>query len=110
MVVEVEGLLGEGAGQLVVVVFRSSIFLFAPDSWYEEVIESKDGDPSKISVLGLVGNDGECNYDPTPRTREFIGKFDENGRIGGVCNDDYAGFFAESVTVVDQACNNFPVK
>ena len=81
-----------------------------PNSWYAEVIAAKGGDPSKVSFLGLVGNDQECNYDPCPRIHEFIGKFGDNGHVGGVCDDDYAQFFAESVTIVDEACDDFPVK
>ena len=77
-----------------------------PQQWYDAVIAAKQGTVENAAVLALAGTPS-CPYEHTVRIEEWVGLFGERGFFGPVCEDDYAGFFAESVSVVDEACDNF---
>jgi hypothetical protein len=89
-----------------------------PAAWRQALVDAKTGDEKAVVVLGLVGDtdlpDGLCEpYDgmgngaePAPVLRQFAGSF-EHGQWGSVCEPDYAPFFAEAVSVIDAACDEF---
>ena len=77
-----------------------------PQQWYDAVIAAKQGTVENAAVLALAGAPS-CPYEHTVRIEEWVNLFGERGFFGPVCEDDYAGFFAQSVMVVDEACDNF---
>lgn len=77
-----------------------------PQDWFDVVMAAKGNDPSRATVLALAGTP-DCSYEHTVRIEQWVGMFGANGFMGPVCVDDYGNFFKDSVTVVDQACNDF---
>jgi hypothetical protein len=92
-----------------------------PSQWYDAVVAAKNGTPSSVVVLSLVGDSGlpngvcEPGADPNaddqgaefaPRIIEFTEMFD-NGVIGSVCADNYNDFFLDAVAVIDTTCDEF---
>ena len=94
-----------------------------PQSWFDAVVAEKNGDPSAVVVLSLIGDcdvGGSCTgivfdplnptastgAEPSPRLREFTGKF-QYGSTGPVCAPDYAPFFTDAVSVISSACDDF---
>ena len=92
-----------------------------PPDWYADIVAAKGGDASAIVVLGLVGDsnlpNGLCEpgVDPnvdedgaeaSPRLQSFVQMF-PHGVVGSVCAPDYTPFFAEAVSVIDFACDEF---
>jgi hypothetical protein len=77
-----------------------------PQIWYDAVVAAKNGIPENVAVLALAGTP-ECSYEHTVRIEEFVGLFGDNGFMGPVCQDNYGQFFADSVPVVDDACEGF---
>lgn len=75
-----------------------------PASWRQAVVDAKNGDENAAVVLGLIG-DGTC-ADPAPRLREFAESF-PRGQWASVCASDYAPFFADAVSAIDAACDDF---
>lgn len=94
-----------------------------PQTWYEQIVDAKLGDPSAVVMLSLIGDcdqNGECGgiifdpddptasdgAEPAPRLRELTNMWD-HGNLGPVCAPDYAPFFESAVSVVSQACDDF---
>jgi hypothetical protein len=94
-----------------------------PQSWYDAVVQVKNGDPEAAVVLSLIGDcdeAGTCDgivfdpfnptastgAEPAPRLRAFTQKW-TYGSLGPVCAPDYAPFFEEAVSVISHACEGF---
>jgi hypothetical protein len=89
-----------------------------PQSWHDEVVAIKNGDPDAVVVLGLVGDpdvnggvcpplDGTIGAEAAPRLRQFVELFGDNGLWASICNPDYSSFFEEAVLKIDAACDGF---
>ncbi len=90
-----------------------------PNSWAQAVIDAKGGVESNAVVLSLVGPTGaaacpaldKCNggligAEPAPRIEAFTAAF-SRGSVGPVCASSYDQFFADAVSIVTDACNDF---
>lgn len=87
-----------------------------PEVWRDTLVQAKGGSDSSIVFLGLIGGeptagasvscaDGE-SPDPAPRLHSLIQSF-SFGTVGDICAADYAPFFAQAVSVIDTACEDF---
>lgn len=91
-----------------------------PQEWYDSLVAVKGGVESNIVVLSLVGPDeqsgrvcpaldkcggGIIGAEQATRILEFTRKF-TYGFIGPVC-EDYGLVFAESIGVIESACEGF---
>jgi hypothetical protein len=88
-----------------------------PALWKQIVVDAKGGEPNAVVPLALVGDtdlqnpvceefDGDVGADGSPRLRAWAESF-EHGMWGSVCSDDYAPFFAQAVSTIDLACDEF---
>jgi hypothetical protein len=95
-----------------------------PTAWHDAVIAAKNGDTDAMVVLALIGDcdaGGSCpgiafdpfdpaaavtGAEPAPRIRQFATSFGY-GSVGPVCAADYSGFFADAVSVIASACDEF---
>jgi hypothetical protein len=87
-----------------------------PASWRDALIGAKGGSDASIVFLGLIGAEssaamasptcGDEAPDPAPRLQSLIESF-PFGTVGDICASDYAPFFAQSVSVIDTACDDF---
>ncbi|MEM6990939.1 MAG: hypothetical protein AAF721_10590 [Myxococcota bacterium] len=48
--------------------------------------------------------------EPSPRLRAFVESFGDRGFVGSVCAPSYDDFFADSVEIIDLACDEFPAE
>ncbi len=91
-----------------------------PASWYADLVAIKNGDPSAIVVLGLIGDTGQPGAVCQPfddegvngaedgvRLRQYVQLFGDHGVLGSVCAADYAPFFTDAVGIIDLACDEF---
>jgi hypothetical protein len=85
-----------------------------PTTWFAEIVARK-GVETNVVPLALVGvaPPNACNNDVpfesaqiAYRIRQFVEKF-TYGEIGDVCADDYSGFFAGALALIQDACINF---
>jgi hypothetical protein len=85
-----------------------------PNDWAAQLVARK-GVESNVVILALAGvpSPNACNLDIpfegaqlATRLRMFVQSF-TYGRMGDVCADDYAPFFADSLEVIHDACINF---
>jgi hypothetical protein len=87
-----------------------------PAVWRDSLVQAKGGSDTSIVFLGLIGGeptagasvscaDGE-SPDPAPRLQSLIRSF-SYGTVGDICAADYAPFFAQAVSVIDTACDDF---
>jgi hypothetical protein len=87
-----------------------------PALWRDALVRAKGGNQESIVFLGLIGSDAnpgatatcaeESDADPAPRLRSLIQSF-PHGSIGDICSPEYAPFFADTVSVIDTACDEF---
>jgi hypothetical protein len=95
-----------------------------PAAWVETIVGLKQGDPAAMVVLVLTGDcdtGGDCEgilidpfnpaapitgAEPAPRMREFAMSF-QYGSVGPICAPDFAPFFADAVSVIESACDDF---
>jgi hypothetical protein len=87
-----------------------------PDSWRRQLLAVKNGNEQSIVMLGLIADrqvpgglpGGPCDLDSVeaPRLQRFVESF-ERGSLGSVCAPDYASFFAQAVSEIDTACQEF---
>jgi hypothetical protein len=82
-----------------------------PGSWHDAVVAAKGGDETAVVVLGLVADGdlvaGTCPAPVgAPTLRAFADGFTW-GSWASVCEPDYAPYFADAVSVVDEACDAF---
>jgi hypothetical protein len=94
-----------------------------PASWYADLVDAKNGDPSAIVMMGLYGDSflpsGTCPVGGDPgnggpgaedglRLHEFTTMFDY-GIPGSVCgtSNEYSTFFTDAVAIIDTTCTEF---
>jgi len=80
-----------------------------PMDWYDSVVAAKGGDPTGVVVLGLGPADPACGGVNGLHWLSFVELWGDHGIHGPVCGtaDDYVQFFQDSVSVIDQACEEF---
>jgi hypothetical protein len=83
-----------------------------PMDWYDAVVAAKSGLPENVVVVSLVNYAGgpcppQSNFYDGVNIVTFTELFGDNGLVGGVCEPDYSPTFAEAVSVIDVACDNF---
>ena len=79
------------------------------DSWYQTVVDAKDGLPENVVVLSLVHFDPGCSPSDgflSGGIETFTNMFGPNGFLGCI-SDDYGQVFSEATSVIDMACDNF---
>lgn len=86
-----------------------------PQAWYQELLSYKGGIKENIVVLSLIGLTGtnSCGAAVGAKLIGFTNKFGQNAYKGDVCAGSYDQFFAETLPVIDQACEKYvppPVK
>ncbi|EDM80789.1 hypothetical protein PPSIR1_12938 [Plesiocystis pacifica SIR-1] len=88
------------------------------DGWRAALIAAKGGDASSIVVLGLFGDGDQPNpicgtfgdnsgAETSPRLRQFIDSWGDQGFFGSICADDYDEFFQDAVDIIDTTCDEF---
>lgn len=79
-----------------------------PLDWYNAVLAAKAGDPTGVVVLGLGPGGPGCGGGGD-HWLEFVEMWGENGIHGPVCGtaEEYVQFFADAVSTIDQACEDF---
>ncbi len=89
-----------------------------PPSWKAALVDAKNGDPSAVVALSLVGDtdlaggicdpivEGGDGAQDSPRLRQWAESF-PHGQTGSVCASDYTDFFLDAVAVIDTACDDF---
>jgi hypothetical protein len=89
-----------------------------PQTWYDAVVEAKDGIPQNAVVMSLINYNASPEEDPSPcipfdqyndgeLIKQFTQMFEENGFLGGICQADYGPTFAQATEVIELACDNF---
>jgi hypothetical protein len=86
-----------------------------PQAWRNALVNIKGGSDGSIVFLGLIGGGssavasstcGGDAPDAAPRLQSLVESF-RFGTVGDICASDYAPFFAQSVSVIDTACDDF---
>lgn len=88
-----------------------------PAAWRQALVDAKNGDERAVVVLALVGDTGlpDAVCEPfanttgaqdAPQLRSLAESF-PFGQWASVCAPDYSPFFAEAVSVIDTACDEF---
>jgi hypothetical protein len=88
-----------------------------PEFWKRMLVRVKGGNEAAVVMLGLIADNhipgglpgGPCDEfsgSPSPRLESFVRSF-ELGAIGSVCAPDYSVFFADAVSTIDTACDEF---
>lgn len=80
-----------------------------PQEWYDEVIAIKGGIEENVVVLSLLGEtlDNACGAQVAAKLIGFTNRFGENGFKGDVCSTSYDGFFADTLPIIDKACQEY---
>lgn len=80
-------------------------------SWYDAVVAAKGGNAEAVVVLGLTPNFDGCQDGKGPpkgaHWSEFVALWGAKGLEASVCNLDYAPFFEQAVSVIDDTCDEF---
>lgn len=84
-----------------------------PRDWHEAVLDAKNGDPSRVMVLSLVGLappnecssrwDGAAGAEFSPRLADFTERF-PYGIVGDLCASDYGPYFSALLGDVEHEC------
>jgi hypothetical protein len=74
-----------------------------PMTWYDGVIAAKGGIPENAAVLALVSS----SFGSGDNFIEFTEYFGENGFWADIGEPDYGPVFAEAVSIIENACDNF---
>ncbi|MBK7829145.1 hypothetical protein [Nannocystis sp.] len=89
-----------------------------PMDWYNGLVFAKGGVETNVVVLSLVGpvnpqcpaldkcNGGINGAETASRIVQFAEMF-TYGSIGQICAQSYKQFFADAISVIDSACENF---
>jgi len=84
-----------------------------PQDWYDAVVAAKNGNEDAVAVLGFTPAAEGCGPDKGTgegeHWSEFISMWGDYGLEVSVCEPDFGPYFAESVTIIDEACDNFVV-
>jgi len=89
-----------------------------PAGWKASLVAAKKGDEKALVVLGLFGDNDQPNpicpplvdssgAEPSPRLREFVNSFGDQGVAGSICAPSYDSFFSEAVGLIDSTCDEF---
>lgn len=91
-----------------------------PTAWKQAVVDAKYGDETAVVMLGLFGDQDLPNpvcppynpyqvdgAQPSPRLREFLDLWGDQGLFGSICADNYDPFFQEAVELIDSTCDGF---
>jgi hypothetical protein len=91
-----------------------------PATWYQHLVDVKNGNPDAVVVLGLIGDNdlpnAQCppfdpdqgqGAEPSPNLRSFVQMFGDKGVLGSVCAPNYGPFFVDAVSVIDVTCDEF---
>ncbi|MBZ5709152.1 hypothetical protein [Nannocystis pusilla] len=89
-----------------------------PAGWKASLVAAKKGDEKALVVLGLYGDNDQPNAicpplvdssgaEPSPRLREFVDSFGDQGISGSICAPSYDSFFAEAVGLIESTCDDF---
>ncbi len=80
-------------------------------SWYDAVVAAKGGNADAVVVLGLTPNFDGCQNGSGPpkgaHWSEFVALWGDKGLEASVCNLDYAPFFEQAVSIIDDTCDEF---
>jgi hypothetical protein len=83
------------------------------DTWRQALITAKNGDESAIVMLGLFGDQDLPNAicgseaEVSPRLRQFLDSWGDQGFFGSICANDYDDFFQAAVDIIDTTCDDF---
>ncbi|MBI5535398.1 MAG: hypothetical protein HY898_21900 [Deltaproteobacteria bacterium] len=79
-----------------------------PDAWYNELVSYKGDIAQNIVVLSLIGlKAGTCAPSVCAKLIGFTNRFGENAYKGDVCEPSYDSFFAQTLPVIDKACEKY---
>jgi hypothetical protein len=82
-----------------------------PQEWYDAVVAAKGGKTDSVVVLGLTPAFDGCSSSSKPAKgqhwSDFIAMWGSHGLEASVCNLDYAPFFEQAVSVIDEVCDEF---
>lgn len=110
-----EGFLRDDAILVVTLITDTDAHTWAgdPQEWVDAMVEAKNGDEAAVVAIGFLGDTDLPNpvcqtpdRQPSPRLRQWAESF-THGQWQSVCTPDYAPFFAEAVSVIDTACDDF---
>jgi hypothetical protein len=77
-------------------------------SWYQTVIDAKDGIPENVVVVSLINTPmGNCGFEAAWSIADFTNLFGINGFMADICLPDYAPVFDQAIAIIDVACDNF---
>jgi hypothetical protein len=83
-----------------------------PMSWFDAVVAAKGGFVENAVALAITNwEDGPCppqdlGHDGA-NIVAWVELFGTHGFLGGLCEQDYAPFFAQATGVIEQACADF---
>ncbi len=78
-------------------------------SWFDDVVATKGGNPEKIVVLSIINTPmGACGPDFAFEISAFTAMFGDQGFEVDICQGDYEPFFQDAISVIDIACETFP--
>jgi hypothetical protein len=87
-------------------------------AWYDGVVAAEDGIESNVVFLLISGGSpkwGDCGpldlmtmtgADDSPKLTAWAQKF-SNANLGSVCSTGYADYLAQSIAVIETACDGF---
>jgi hypothetical protein len=91
-----------------------------PHDWFDTLVEAKGGKAESIVTLALIGDTGMpgalcqpldhttgIGAENSPRIREFVALFGEQGHLASICAPSYESFFSDAVESIGQACDEF---
>lgn len=77
-------------------------------TWYEDVLEAKDGIPENVVVVSLINQPGAgCGFEDAVEIATFTEMWDINGFVAPICAPDWNTIFEEAIGVIDIACENY---
>jgi hypothetical protein len=79
-----------------------------PPDWFQRYADAKNGIQENIVMLALIGTSAQnaCGADHAVRLIALTNWF-FNGTYGDICAPDYAPFFTDAISVIEDACDNF---
>lgn len=80
-----------------------------PQEWHDQVVALKSGIEENVVVISLLGltGDNACGATPAAKLIGFTNRFGENGFKGDVCATSYDALFAETLPIIDKACEQY---
>lgn len=82
-----------------------------PQDWYDAVVAAKGGNADAVAMLGLTPNFDGCRPNNKPNAgahwSQFISLWGARGLEASVCESDYGPFFTQSVSIIDETCDEF---